>query len=173
MGLKNFLLPLLGIFIALVSPAGEINLPQPYRGLVENILPPDAEVNIADFGGNFKAVVKQKTSNGFWLTNISSDDFISFYSELYETFKRVKPAEVSIKIKTPSGVVPYNPFYELWDTENNVKLLKFTRLKPGCKPPIVVINATGISGVRISVKAEEIYKKLFEGGFKKPVFYCY
>jgi hypothetical protein len=172
MGLKK-IFPFLGLLFATVSFGGGINLPQPYKGLVEKLIPAGGEVDITYFGGNFKAIVKEKTSKGVILTNISSDDFVSFYSELYETFRGVKPAEVSVKIKTPAGVVPYNPFYEVWDMENNLKLLKFSRLKPGCKPPIVELEGKTVSGIKVFIPSEEIYKKLFEGGFKKPSYYCY
>jgi hypothetical protein len=171
MELKKFL-PLLGIF-SFLSFGQSVELPEPYKDLIKGILPRGVDVKISNFGGNYEAEIKRETSNGISVENVSSDDFISLYTELYEDFVQRKPIEVSIKVETAKGTIPYNPFFELWDNQNHIKVLKFSRLKPGCKPPIIEIKANGVAGIRIFVGFEEIKEKLFEGGFKKPSYYCF
>ena len=150
-----------------------LNLPKPYLELIEKILPPHTEVSINFYGDTLRGVIKEYTREGYIRIDLSGDDFISFYDGLYQTFLGKQPQKVSLTVYVKGEKLPYNPFFQLWDRTNGVRILKFSRLQPGCKPPVVKIEAEGIAGAKVWTTFEEIKRKLFEGGFKYPAYYCY
>jgi hypothetical protein len=114
----------------------------------------------------------QETPSGRRYVEIYSGNLLDFYKKLYALSGK-QPREVSITIYYKGSKVPYNPFFQVWDTNRTVKILSFANLKRGCKPPIIGIEAKGVSGARIIVPFKEIEESLFRGGFKYPVYYCY
>jgi len=162
-----FLLPLLTLF-------GQGNgLPQPYEALIREILPSNAKVSVEFYGDTLKGVIKEYTPEGYTRIDITGDDFISFYYELYTTLTGRKPVKVSISVILNGRKLPYNSFLQIWDGVNGVVVLRLSRLQVGCKPPVVEINADTLTGMKVSVPFGEIRKKLFEEGFKYPAYYCY
>ncbi|RTZ60211.1 MAG: hypothetical protein DSZ31_02455 [Gammaproteobacteria bacterium] len=153
--------------------AGEIDLPQPYKVLVEEISPKGVSLKIKHWGSTFKAVIKEYTDGGFFRIDITDDDFLSFYVQLYETLTNFKPKKVSISLVVNDQRLPYNPFLQIWDEENHIRLLKLSRLRRGCKNDVIELKAQKVSGAKVWVDFREIKEKLFEGGFKFPVYYCY
>jgi len=158
--------------LSLSTFAGSTQLPAPYRALIEKLLDSGESVSVQTFGGNFKGVLKKETPEGFLRIEVTDDDFLSFYAQLYEVLTGKKPPTVSLKVDLKGKTLPYNPFYQLWDYENGVRLLKFSKLKPGCAGPVVEVKAAGTSGARVKVPFSEVLK-FFEGGFKYPAFYCF
>jgi len=162
------------LFLPLAVFAQGINLPAPYRALIERIVPPGVKVEVSFYGDTFKAVVKEPSpGGGYTRIDLTGDDFISFYYQLYTTLVGQKPPEVSIRVKVGGQKVPFNPFFQLWDRDNGVRILKFSHLKPGCRPPVVGIEGEGLGGAKIWTTFREVERKLFEGGFKYPAYYCY
>ncbi len=146
-------------------------LPKPYMELFKNF-PPDVRISVESFGGTFRVLLEERTPDGEMLYSITDSGFLSFYAEICAIFSK-RPKRVSIKVLLNGKAIPYNPFFELWDKNNRIKLLSFSKLKPVCKKPIVLLKADGISGSKIWVEFGEIKKALFEGGFKYPAYYCY
>ena len=164
---------LLVLLFPLLAAAQKVDLPQPYRSLIKGITPEGVKVKVNTFGETFHATLSYTEKNGLLMVDISDDDFLSFYSSLFEELTKSKPQEVSITVYLNGQPLPYNPFFQLWDREFRLRLLKFSRLKPGCKPPVVRINASGMSGIKVWVSYEEVEKKLFQNGFKMPSYYCF
>jgi hypothetical protein len=150
-----------------------VELPQPYRVLIEKISPKGVELEVTRWGGSFRAVVKKYTQRGFYRIDITGDDFLSFYAQLYETLGNSQPKKVSLSLVFKRQRLPYNPFFQIWDGENGIRLLKLSRLRPGCHGEVVQLTVKKISGAKVWVDFNEIREKLFEGGFKLPVYYCY
>ena len=161
------------LFVPLFLFGGEINVPKPYVELLKEILPPKVDISIDFYGDTIKGVIKEYSKGGYTRIDIAGDDFVSFYAQLYTTLTGQKPPAVAISVEVGGQKLPYNPFFQLWDRTNGVRILKFSRLQPGCKPPVVKIEAEGIAGAKVWTTFEEIKRKLFEGGFKYPAYYCY
>ena len=149
-----------------------VEIPKPYLELINEITPKGTKIELNIFGETFRATIRKFTERGMFRIDISDDDFLSFYSELYEEFTKSKPVEVSISILLNGKPIPYNPFLQIWDRDYNLRLLKFSRLKPGCKPPVLKLKAEGLAGIKVWITFDEV-KKLFEGGFKLPKYYCF
>jgi len=161
------------LLLSLTLWAESSDLPQPYRDLIKEISPKGVELEVSHWGGTFRAVVKEYTDRGFYRIDITGDDFLSFYAQLYETLLNSKPREVSLSLLLKGKKLPYNPFFQIWDGENRIRLLKLSRLRPGCGGEVVELTVKKISGAKVWVDFNEVRKKLFEGEFKLPVYYCY
>ncbi|HID79919.1 MAG TPA: hypothetical protein EYH48_01575 [Aquifex aeolicus] len=164
---------LFSFFFSIVLFAGEIDLPQPYKMLVEELSPKGVSLQITQWGGTFKAVIKGYTGGGFFRIDVTDDDFLSFYAQLYETLTNFKPKEVSIYLRVNDQRLPYNPFLQIWDGKNRIRLLKLSRLRQGCKNEVIGLTVKKVSGAKVWVDFGEIKEKLFESGFKFPVYYCF
>jgi len=164
------------LFLFLLIPfyllAQEINLPQPYRELIQKLDNFKGKYEIKSFGGkDFSITVEVPKNGGYLITTINQTDFLSFYRELLKTFSNQKMEEVSIQITLNNETLPYNPFYQLWDADFGINLLNFSKLKPGCKGEVIKLKAEKVIGIKVLVPYSEV-KKLFEGTFKYPSFYC-
>jgi hypothetical protein len=123
-------------------------------------------------GDTFTAIVSKSTPQGFIRIEITDDSFLSFYYKLEEILLRKKPKKVSIKVVLNNEVIPFNPFYQIWDKKNEILLLKFSKLQPKCKSPIITLSAVGKEGIRIWVSFEKIRKLLLEKNYL-PAYYCF
>ncbi len=161
-----------GLLVPLFVLAQSVGLPQPYSVLLTELLGKNRKVDVSYLGGNFKGIIERRTPEGFLRIEVSDDDFLSFSRQLYEVVKGKEPEKVSIKVVLPSGTLPYNPFYQLWDENYNVRILKFSKLKPGCRGEVITLKAKKVSGARVEIPYGEV-KKFFIGDFKYPSFYCF
>jgi hypothetical protein len=148
-------------------------IPKTYQELLKEIFNKSpAEVNLSLEGDTFTATINKLTPEGFLRIELTDDSFLSFYYKLEEILLKKKPKEVSIKVILNNEVIPFNPFYQIWDKKNEILLLKFSKLKPMCKPPVITITAEGKEGIQIWVSLEEIKKHLLEKNYL-PAYYCF
>jgi hypothetical protein len=145
-------------------------LPENYSSYLKSLFP---GIALEIEGGTFVGVLTSRTSEGLKKVEISDDSFLTFLGELYEEYYGKKPIYVSITVKYKGRKIAYNPFFQLWDRENNIKLIAFSKLKPQCKVLVVELNAESRRGIYIFVPYLEIKNKLLTDPPKIPVGYCY
>jgi len=146
-------------------------VPAPYSALFES-LPLNGVLKVKNFGGYFRAVLIQDTPEGRKFVEVVSGSLLDFYRKLY-TLAGFEVKTASLSVFNKGKKLPFNPFYQVWDTSGRVKILTFTNLKPSCKPPVLRLDAQGVRGAKVIVPFERVKKVFFEGGFKYPSYYCY
>lgn len=169
----KFFLPALGSLIAFAT-AGKViyaqSLPESYKLYLKNLFP---GISLEVEGGTFVGILTSQTTEGFRKIEISDDSFLTFLGELYKEFYKKEPIYVSITVSYKGEKIPYNPFFQLWDGQNSIKLIVFSKLKPLCKPPVVELNADNRRGIYLFVPFAEVKSKLLTDPPKIPVGYCY
>jgi len=166
-------------FFSLFIPAALVfsqtfeGIPKIYQELLKELFKNStASVEVSLEGDTFTATVSKSTPQGFLRIEITDDSFLTFYYKLEEFLLKKKPKKVSIKVVLNNEVIPFNPFYQIWDKKNEILLLKFSKLQPKCKPPIITLSAVGKEGIRIWVSFEDIRKLLLEKNYL-PAYYCF
>ncbi len=168
MRLFKTLLLFLPLFTFALSVEG---VPKQYAELFRN-LPLSGKLAVKNFNGSFRAVLVQNTSGGTRYVEIVSGSLLDFYRKLY-TLAGKEVKTVSLTVYYRGRKLPFNPFYQIWDTTGTVKILSFANLRPACVQPVLRLEAKSVRGAKIIVPFEEVKKLFFEGGFKYPAYYCY
>jgi hypothetical protein len=167
--MRNLLKTLAVLFFLSLSFTLDLRgIPSELKVFFKN-LPPSASVKVENFGSGFKAVVDVQTPSGKSYTEIISDSFLGLCAQLYKVFN-LKVENVSLKLLKGGKSIPYNPFYAVW--VNDVKLVGFSHLRPGCTAKVVRLKVKSVRGAKIEIDPSEVKKFLQNGVLKYPVRYC-
>jgi len=161
------------LFVLILTFAGftfSQPLSEQYEVYLKNLFP---NLKLETEGGTFVGILTIQRGDSIKKFEVSDDSFLTFLGELYREYYGKEPVYVSISVKYKGHKVPYNPFFQLWDGENNVKLITFSRLKPSCKQPVVELEAQSRKGIHIFISYSEVESKLLTNPPKIPVGYCF
>jgi len=159
------------LFLPLILFAQSLELPQPYRELVEKILPKGGVEKITYTGSGFRAEIETPKGGGYLITTINESDFLTFYMQLYKLTEPQEVKKVSLKVIYKGSPLTYNPFFQIWDEDFGIPVLNLSKLKPLCKGKVIEIKADKVLGTKIMVPFKEI-EKFFQNGFIYPAYYC-